>query len=164
MYRNWCIILWSGCINGVPINWQPILYILNEGTYQCARAESNLIWFESFEKRPNKSSYKSNEQHQQLNSSYMNKQIWHKQITRMWFPNKRDMAEGFWFLYMVFCSTFTRNTKYRSRLWILETQNTRWMEIKAVCISLYMWIIRIFSTYRSVCNKNQSTSEKFCFL
>ena len=28
-------------------------------TYQCTRAESNLTWFESFDKRSNKISFKS---------------------------------------------------------------------------------------------------------
>ena len=38
------------------------------------------------------------------------------------------------------------------------------MEIERVCISLHIWRIRIFSNYRSVCNKNQYTTENFCLL
>ena len=37
------------------------------------------------------------------------------------------------------------------------------MEIERVCISLHTWRIRIFFNYRSVCNKNQYTTENFCF-
>ena len=79
----------------------------------------------------------------------------HKQIKRMWFHNKRDLAMGLWFFYMIVC-TFTRDTKYRSRLWIPEIRNTHW--------ATHMWKIGIYSNYRSVCNKNQYTAENFCFL
>ena len=103
-------------------------FIWNEGTYQCATAESNIIWFETFRKRSNKSLYKSVDW--QLNGSCMHKELWHRQITRMQFRNKRYMTSGLWFFYMVACSTFTRNAKYGSRLGISETQNTHWMEIE----------------------------------
>ena len=163
IYQHQCIIICLGCSNGVPINRRSVLHIWNEETYQCARAESNLVWFEISGKRSNKSLYKS--VGRQLNSSCMHKQIWHKQITWLWIRNKRDMAVGLWFFHhMIVCNKFTRDTNYGSILWIPEARNTHWMEIERVCISLHIWRIRIFSNYRSVCNKNQYTTENFCLL
>ena len=60
---------------------------------------------------------------------------------------------------MVVCITFTRNSKYGSRLWILETRNIDWKDIELDCTSFRMWRNKILSNYRSVRKKNQYATE-----